>query len=196
MRYKPGLNRRLPGLPVLATLLLLASCSSAGSMTIASSPPTSAPPITTGTTTTPAADAVIRLSAEPAAYQAGDDVTITLLIKALTAYRGAQWSLSFDPSAWRCESAEEGTFFKNWAAANGGMTLVFPQPVINNQAGKVTDMGIAIMASAEGGPSGEGLIGIYRFTALKTGVPLPDIVKPRLADPQGNLQNVIVENTP
>jgi len=79
--------------------------------------------------------------------------------------RGAQCSLTFDPSLLQCNSVDEGDFFKSWAQSHSCSTIVFPTPEINNNSGQVSDIGIAIMGQTTGGPSGSGIFCTYHMAA-------------------------------
>jgi len=124
--------------------------------------------------------------------KAGDSFTVDVLIDSKVALRGAQCALSFDPSLMKCESAVEGTFFKDWADANGSSTLVVPQPTIDNTTGHVSDIGVAIMGTKEGGVEGSGVFCIYNFTALSDGVAKPTLSDVILADENGKTVPVTV----
>jgi hypothetical protein len=119
------------------------------------------------------ASGIMTLSADISLVKSGAAFTVEVIIDTSSPLRGAQWSLRFDPAAMKCDSFEEGSFFKNWAAANNGSTLVYPQPVIDNQGGTVSDSGIAIMAKNSGGVSGKGVVVIYHFTALSDNLKMP-----------------------
>ena len=92
----------------------------------------------------------------------------------------------------QCNSVDEGNFFKDWAAANNGVTVVYPQPVIDNQNGNISDTGIAVMTQKEGGASGNGVLYTYHFTALADQVTAPTIVNARIVDSKGNMLMVTV----
>jgi hypothetical protein len=92
----------------------------------------------------------------------------------------------------KCDNAVEGTYFKDWANANGSSTMVVPQPSIDNSTGHVSDIGVAIMGTEEGGAEGSGVFCIYNFTALSDGVAKPTLSDVILADENGKTVPVMV----
>jgi hypothetical protein len=87
------------------------------------------------------------------------DLVISISTDAQT--RGVQFSIKFDPNLIEMtDGYEEGTFYSDWASQEGAVSMVIPQPVIDNSAGEVKLMGIAILGAAEGtgGPSGKGVV--------------------------------------
>ena len=124
--------------------------------------------------------------------KADDSFSVDVLIDSKVALRGAQCALSFDPSLMKCESAVEGTFFKDWADGNGSSTIVVPQPTIDNTAGHVSDIGVAIMGAKEGGVEGSGVFCIYNFKALSDGIAKPTVSDVILADENGKTIPVTV----
>jgi hypothetical protein len=139
------------------------------------------------------ASGTMTLTADLPAVKSGAAFSVELMIDTASPLRGAQWSLRFDPAAMKCDSFEEGSFFKNWAAANNGSTLVFPQPAIDNQVGTVSDSGIAIMSKNSGGVNGKGVVGIYHFTALADHLKMPELLKARVADEKGNMSDISIK---
>ena len=111
------------------------------------------------------------VSISPAAQtvRPGDSFDIVVTLNTDIASRGGQCRLNFNSVLVQCDSVTEGSFYKNWTVSNSGSTIVFPQPEIHNDTGKVTDIGIAIMGGDAGGPTGSGEFCIYHMTA-KTGV--------------------------
>src|SRR5262249_36075255 len=71
--------------------------------------------------------------------------------------RGAQAGLTFDPAVIHLTSVTEGSFYKDWATANGAGTL-FISPVIDNVGGTVSVAGDAIVGGPNQGPSGSGTL--------------------------------------
>jgi hypothetical protein len=108
--------------------------------------------------------------------------------------RGAQWSISYNPQALRCDKFAEGNFFKDWATSYGGQTVVFPQPQIDNSAGHVSDMGIAIMSSQPGGATGKGIICIYNFTTLADNPEIPQLSNVQVIDENAKSVKVSIES--
>jgi hypothetical protein len=139
------------------------------------------------------ASGTMTLAADLSTVKSGAAFRAEVMIDTASPLRGAQWSLRFDPAAMKCDSFEEGSFFKNWADANNGSTLIFPQPVINNQSGTVSDSGIAIMSKNSGGASGKGVAIIYHFTALSDNLKMPELLKARVADEKGNMSDISIK---
>jgi hypothetical protein len=94
----------------------------------------------------------------------------------------------------KCDRVVEGNFFKDWADANDSSTVVVPQPVIDNATGHVSDIGVAIMGTQEGGPIGNGVFCTYYFTALSDGVVKPKLSDVMLAGETANMVPVMVSN--
>jgi hypothetical protein len=124
--------------------------------------------------------------------KSGDSLEAKILIETKSALRGAQWNLSFNPQVLRCEKVTEGSFFKDWAIAHNGETILFPEPEIDNAGGHVSDVGIAILSNQEGGVSGQGIVCTYSFTALSQSVEIPVLSDVQVADVNGKMSKVIV----
>jgi hypothetical protein len=105
--------------------------------------------------------------------------------------------LTFDPYLLQCNSVDEGDFFKTCAQSHSCSTLEFAMPEINNNSGHVSDIGIAIVGQAAGGPSGSGTFCTYHMTAKagaggQASVVLTDA---QITDPTGViLQGITVNN--
>ena len=139
-------------------------------------------------TTTPAVSGVnVSISLVNPNVKSGDTFTVDVIINSDVILRGAQCALSFDPVLMRCDRVVEGNFFKDWAAANGSSTIVVPQPVIDNEKGYVSDIGIAIMGTKEGGVKGSGVVCTYYFTAHADGVAKPTLSNVLLSDENGKV---------
>ena len=93
----------------------------------------------------------------------------------------------------KCESVSEGTYYKSWATANNSTTIIFPQPKIDNAAGAVSDMGVAVMGDKEGGPTGTGVLCTYKFTALGTGNVSATLTNVLVADPTGKMAQAVIK---
>lgn len=93
---------------------------------------------------------------------------VFLEIDTVPSSRAAQFSLAFNPEVLSCISITEGTFYSDWAAANGASTFIVPKPVCDNQTGLVTKMGI-ILLGGRGGPNGSGSLAVFRFKAVGEG---------------------------
>jgi hypothetical protein len=115
----------------------------------------------------------------------GDKFTASIMVDSRTAIRGVQWALSFNPQTMHYESASEGNFFKDWAAANNCTTLVFPEIKVDNSNGQIADLGVAIMGSHPGGVTGNGTLFSYQFTALADNPPAPILQRVILSDQNG-----------
>ncbi len=133
--------------------------------------PTITPPTTTSTT---AKNESVSISVDKQQVNQGDTFTITIVINSKIASRGAQASLSFDPSAMQCETVTEGSFYKDWATANGVTTTMVPsEPAIDNTQGTVDTVAVAIMGQTQaeqagqtpGGAQGPGIFLSYQMTA-------------------------------
>ncbi len=129
----------------------------------------------------------------------GHMFAVEVRIDTKTACRGAQCVLSFDPALMRCDEVIEGSFFKDWASANGGSTLLMPlSPSIDNNQGRVPAAGaagIAIMGGGQGGVQGEGVLFSYHFTALADGTAEPTLSDVVVIDVSGNaIPEVEVKN--
>lgn len=122
------------------------------------------------------------LTADP-----GQIVPVDLLINTAVASRAIQFELAFDPNVLRCESVVEGSFYRDWALANGASTLVFPQPTCDNLNGRVTVMGIIVIGGV-GGPAGSGVVATSTFTAISPGISPLTLLNVVVADatPSGN----------
>jgi hypothetical protein len=127
----------------------------------------------------------------------GDMFAVEVRIDTDTACRGAQFELSFDPALMRCDGVVEGGFFKDWANANGAVTLVYPESqTIDNNQGHVSTMGFVVMgAGAAGGVEGSGVLASYHFTALADGTAEPTLSNVVVSDASGNaIPEVEVKN--
>ena len=137
----------------------------------------------------------VSLSLADRNVNAGETFTIEVRISTDTSCRGAQCALSFDPALMKCDSVAEGSFFKDWAAANGCSTLVVPQPTIDNDQGHVSLIGIAVMGGSGGGVKGSGVLCTYHFTALADGTAAPTLSEVVVADESGQaIPDVEVKN--
>jgi hypothetical protein len=125
----------------------------------------------------------------------GDMFAVEVRIDTDTACRGAQFELSFDPALMRCDEVIEGGFLKDWANANGAVTLVYPESqTIDNNQGHVSSYGIAIMGGS-GGVEGSGVLCSCHFTALANGTAEPTLSEVVVIDVSGNaIPEVEVKN--
>jgi hypothetical protein len=188
-------NRFIPLILTLCLLLILAVFIErwANSSTAVFIPPQTGTAVPASTL--PLATAVINFSLDPVDIQNGDKFIVNVLIDSPSACRGAQWSLHFKPGEMRCDSVDEGGFFKDWAKANDGATIIFPQPKIDNASGNISEMGITIIGQKEGGAQGAGLLEVYHFTALADHITIPTADNFRIADARGNMIKVTVNTS-
>jgi len=139
-------------------------------------------------TTVPAVSGVnVSISLVNPKVKSGDTFTVDVGINSDIILRGAQCALSYDPVLMRCDRVVEGSYFKDWAANNGSSTIVVPQPVIDNEKGYVSDIGIAIMGTTAGGVKGSGVVCTYYFTARADGVAKPTLSNVLLSDENGKV---------
>ena len=151
-------------------------------------------PTTSSTVKHPSSDATVYGSMDDSNFQPGDVLTFTVWIKSTIMLRGGQCAISFDPSLIKCDNVSEGGFFHDWAILNNCSTVVIPHPTIDNVQGRVSDIGIAIMGTAQGGPNGNGTLCTFQFTALAVGNTQPKLSNVKLADLSGNVFQPIVTN--
>jgi hypothetical protein len=104
----------------------------------------------------------------------GDNFTVNVIESTTIPSRGAQCALSFDPSAVTCDSSTVGDFYSTWANDNSCQTVDFPtQPTIDNTAGTVSTVGVAIIGEdvgmqkngIPGGVTGQGVFYSFDMTA-------------------------------
>jgi hypothetical protein len=174
----------------LGIVVLTTSCQATPAATLPSTPQTSS---SQAAATYFQAPGTIGLSAAASAVKKGQSFEVEVVINTTIPIRGAQWTLKFDPAALRGEAFEEGSFLKNWADQNNGSTLVLPEPKFDNQNAEVSQSGIAILSQSAGGVSGQGVLGVYRFTALVDAPPLAQILKARVADENGNMSDITIK---
>ncbi len=137
------------------------------------------------------------MSVSPASQEvdAGETFDVEIMIDTDVATRGAQCAVSFDPDVVQCNGYTAGGFYSDWAAAHGGSTMVFPEPVIDNVGGSISDIGIAIMGGDPGGPTGSGAFVIYHFTAVADGVSRIELENVKVVDVQSlGIPDVVVND--
>jgi hypothetical protein len=100
----------------------------------------------------------VSVSISPASLtvQPGQAFTVDVVVESDVAVRGVQGALTFDPAMLEAGDVTEGNYLKDWAEANGNSTLVFPEPKVDNGAGQISDIGIAVMGTNPGGVTGSG----------------------------------------
>ena len=165
-------------------IFVMAGCSANVTTTSTLSQHTSTPSTLTALNST---DATVSIFPVSPSIKSGENFTVDILIDSKVNLRVAQCALSFDPSLMKCDGVVEGSFFKNWAEANNSSTVVVPQPVINNTTGQVSDIGVAIMGTTEGGVVGSGVFCTYSFTSLSDGVAKPTLSDVLLSDETGKV---------
>jgi len=114
-------------------------------------------------------DTILSMDPSSSTVAPGSTFTLTVQVDTIPASRAAQFSLSFDPAVLECVSVSEGTFYGDWASLHEGSTFVLPEPECDNVNGKVTMMGITILSSEPGGPTGTGDVANIVFTAIGEG---------------------------
>jgi hypothetical protein len=107
----------------------------------------------------------ISVSMDSNSVDAGASFDVSVVVDTDVPIRGVQFALDFDPSLAEVDSVDEGPFLKDWAESAGNQTLKFPDPQIDNNAGHVTDIGIAVVGTNEGGASGQGVLATYHMKA-------------------------------
>lgn len=129
-----------------------------------------------------AGEALLRIDAPSQAITVGTVVTVDLVISTSVASRSSEFGLRFDPAVLQCASFAEGGFYRDWADANGALSLVLPtRPRCNNATGVLSTTGIALIGG-EGGPAGSGVLASLAFTATHDGVSTITIVNPVVND--------------
>jgi len=124
----------------------------------------------------------------------GESFTVDVVVASDISTGGAQCALKFDPHLLKCEGAAEGDFYKVWAESNGGFTMFFPEPKIDNKTGTITAAAVSKM-NAEGGPKGNGVVLSYRFTAKAAGTAELKMSDCYVVNPIGDvIENVTVTN--
>ncbi len=107
----------------------------------------------------------VSVSLDSNSVNAGDNFDVNVVVDTDVPIRGVQFALDFDASLIQVVSVDEGSFLKDWANGSGNQTLKFPEPQIDNNAGHVTDIGIAVVGTGQGGASGHGVLATYHMTA-------------------------------
>lgn len=108
---------------------------------------------------------------------AGANFSVDISVTTNTPTRGMQFALAWDPTKVKCNSVQEGTFYKGFAQQNSSITeVVLPSsPTANNTAGTFPSsgyVGIALMGGFDNatgtapGPTGTGNVFILNMTAL------------------------------
>jgi hypothetical protein len=143
--------------------------------------PTTTPTSTRTPTSTPSPTAVAQVwpAGPGSGIAVNQNFDVQVMLNTSQASRAIQFGLSFDRTILQCLSADEGTFYSDWAQSHGASTLVFPQPACDNTAGKLNPTGIAILGAEGQGPVGGGTVMTVRFKALAVGtspLQLTDVV--------------------
>ncbi|MDR3578023.1 MAG: cohesin domain-containing protein [Anaerolineaceae bacterium] len=96
----------------------------------------------------------------------GDSFDVNVTIQSDTQSRAAQCQITFDPKQVEVTGVSEGTFYKQWASANGASTIMVPpKPAIDNQKGTIALTGISLIGSPGNGPTGNGTLLIIHAKA-------------------------------
>jgi len=143
-------------------------------------PSTPTPTASRSPTFTPTPD--VSMSVSPANLVisgVGSAVNLDILISSNAPTRSAQVGFTFNPAVLSCSQVVEGTFYSSWAAQNGGSTLMFPSPSVNNTTGVITTGGVTVLGAqgtpdpvtgGVGGATGDGIFLTLQCTAIATGV--------------------------
>lgn len=116
--------------------------------------------------------------------------------------RGFETGIQYDPAVLRCDSLQEGNFYRDWVAAQNqaysgqagytpGSTMFFPQAIIGH--GVIPTTGLVILGALfpdedpqypfhPVAPAGSGALMILRFTALAPGISDIQLFDTGLAD--------------
>lgn len=106
-------------------------------------------------------DTTVAIEPSAASINPGEEFELAITIQTDAQTRGIQFELIFDPNLVELyDGYQEGDFYRNWASSAGATTIVIPQPVIDNTAGKVSLSAVAILGAAPGagGATGSGEI--------------------------------------
>ena len=117
---------------------------------------------------------------------ADDTFDVSVLVSTNIQSRGGMCGLTFSPTIVECTGVTVGTFYSDWASSHGGTTMPFGSFTINNTAGTVARVGIAIFGGDPGGPMGSGVLYTYHFHALQEGVATLTLTETSVSDHQGN----------
>jgi hypothetical protein len=115
----------------------------------------------------------------------GDPFNVVIMIDTDTMTRGAQCSISFDPSLAQVTSVTEGTFYSSWASSHGGGTFWQP-PTVDNVAGTITNAAVAVTGAPGAGPIGTGDFIEIHMTALTDGICPITLTLAHIGDIDGN----------
>jgi len=130
---------------------------------------TATPTPTQTATGTSSSAAQVSAAASGPTVGVGQTFDVNILINTSQASLGAQVDLNYEKAVIRCDSAEMGGFYPDWAAAHGlNPPFSFP-PTCDNTSGTVSGGTVAITGVNGIGPSGQGTIFVVHFTALQVG---------------------------
>jgi hypothetical protein len=132
-------------------------------------------------------DVTIGVSLNNPIVKTGDTRIVSILVESKIELRGARCSLTFDPSLVKCNRVGEGNYFKYWTDAHRGSTQINPQPIIDNDKGLVSDIGIFIKGSPRRGFKGNGVLCYYSFTAIASGTLKPTLSNVSVIDKSGKI---------
>ncbi|MGB8214045.1 MAG: hypothetical protein WCE68_10850, partial [Anaerolineales bacterium] len=146
--------------------------------------PSNTPTYTPSNTPTPVAQVSVGTFTQPVAVGQNFDVVVN--INTSQPSFGAQVDLKFDPSLVKCDSADLGTFYSDWATAHSLVTSS-TAPTCDNTNGIATGGNIAIIGGTPGtGPTGSGSLFVLHFTALAAGTSALTPKNEIISDTNGN----------
>jgi hypothetical protein len=99
----------------------------------------------------------------------GQTFTATLMLDTPSESYGFQSGLSFNPQLLQCNNVAAGTFYSNWASANGATTNVIPSACDNVHGVLSPIFGDSLAGVSAEGPLGSGSLMSVGFTALAPG---------------------------
>jgi hypothetical protein len=175
-----------PTFTLTPTITLTPSVTPTLTMTPGSPPPTSDPSkqtpvaaLTDTPTAGPISSSNTSLSISPATknVQVGDSFTVDVAVSVDRLSRGAQFGLTFDQTVVEVDSVDEGTFYQDWAHANGKDTIIFPNWTPDNSSGTVSAGSVLVTSGGSAsssqdensGAQGNGVVATISLKALANG---------------------------
>ncbi len=96
----------------------------------------------------------------------GDNVDVNIQVSSDVASRGVQFDVDFDHAAMTFLNATEGSYYSDWATANGDDdNFVAPTESLNGQSGHLAGAYVYIDGTTAGGPTGTGTAVTLHFKA-------------------------------
>ena len=113
------------------------------------------------------ANITLAVSIDKQTVQPGEAFDVVVKITSDQPSRGAQAALKFDPKLVDVVGVVEGDYYKTWALANGGSTVMMPStPAPDNAQGLTRSVGVAILGGKVGdGATGSGTMLTYKLKA-------------------------------